>query len=551
MRKRHLAIAALVVVIAAGMLPLVASNAAAAYNNNPLSSQLWDVCSYPDGSGSQYVAKAGGISTMNYNAPAADAHPQFYASVIAHVAQTCSYWYIKRQKVTVSGTFPDGTSMTGDRFNGLTALFSPEQSGSYRKDPALTLVIGFIQNMDPTGISTALDLLDIAETNANGYTGVMNEAYDAYGQWSWNGFHDPFFADRGLQFGFQLVIDGQKSGTYTVYVTYETTFETPTLCDLGGCVNDLDRTLTISESFQYCYLACDPPKTNSAQVASITPPPPTMDPSASGNGHTASVSVNMKNTGTTTWYPVSRPSSDTPVSCADCYTERLALISPVNQGWSPTRVDLTPGVHISPGQTATFTFVLTAPQTQGTYSLQWQMVKEPGTGGSPSTSTFFGAATSAVQVSVTPPDWNPTTCGSITMYNDGYTQQACSLRIQSISGWSATVAIAVSPSGYTNGPTVLNYPASMPVSPWATAAGSVTIRAGTATGTWTFTVTETPSNGWPVKTRTFTVSLVTPPPPPPPPPGGRRCPPICPTAPTPVRVVGTLDAPLFVASIRP
>jgi len=84
-------------------------------------------------------------------------------------------------------------------------------------------------------------------------------------------------------------------------------------------------------------------------------------PSAMNAGATASVSVTMTNTGSTTWS-----------------ASRLYALGSQNPGdnttWGLGRVSL--AGDVPPGGSATFTFNITAPATPGTYNFQWRMVQD-------------------------------------------------------------------------------------------------------------------------------------------------------------------------------
>src|SRR5207253_2652947 len=103
-------------------------------------------------------------------------------------------------------------------------------------------------------------------------------------------------------------------------------------------------------------------------------------PSAMTPGQTYTVSVSMQNTGSTTW---------------SAGTVGLGSQNPQdNTTWGFNRVWLTNAV--APGETATFSFSVTAPSTAGTYNFQWRMVE--GSLG------WFGAATPNVAVNNGPDD---------------------------------------------------------------------------------------------------------------------------------------------------
>jgi hypothetical protein len=108
-------------------------------------------------------------------------------------------------------------------------------------------------------------------------------------------------------------------------------------------------------------------------------------PTAMIPGQTSTVSVTMQNTGTTTWMA----SSD--------LGYKLGTQSPQdNTLWAgTTRIYLSPGEAVIPGQSRSFTFPITAPATPGTYSFQWRMVHEG--------VAWFGAASTLVTIRVTAP----------------------------------------------------------------------------------------------------------------------------------------------------
>lgn len=105
-------------------------------------------------------------------------------------------------------------------------------------------------------------------------------------------------------------------------------------------------------------------------------------PSAMIAGHTYTVSVTFRNTGTQTW------------SGGSGY--KLASQNPFNNStWGTTRVVLPPGSRpVVPGGQITFSFVVKAPLTSGTYNFQWSMWRQ----------SFgpFGQLSPNVSVSVTP-----------------------------------------------------------------------------------------------------------------------------------------------------
>jgi spore coat protein CotH len=106
-------------------------------------------------------------------------------------------------------------------------------------------------------------------------------------------------------------------------------------------------------------------------------------PSTLGAGQTATVSVTMKNTGTTTW------------TAAGEY--KLTSRAPRNNLiWGDNRIKLDPSESIAKDQERTFVFTIVAPSVAGSYVFQWSMVNDsPGGGGA-----VFGATSTAVSITV-------------------------------------------------------------------------------------------------------------------------------------------------------
>ncbi|MGE0519941.1 MAG: M12 family metallo-peptidase [Candidatus Binatia bacterium] len=102
-------------------------------------------------------------------------------------------------------------------------------------------------------------------------------------------------------------------------------------------------------------------------------------PSAMTAGQQYTVTIRMRNTGTTTW------------RYSDLY--RLGAWNPAdNTAWRMNRVPMTSDEQILPGQEKAFTWAVTAPSTPGTYNFQWRMVRDG--------VSWFGAASANTAVSV-------------------------------------------------------------------------------------------------------------------------------------------------------
>jgi len=132
--------------------------------------------------------------------------------------------------------------------------------------------------------------------------------------------------------------------------------------------------------------------TNVVVTVSSTPPPPPPPagtnaaafvaqtvPSTMAPGSTHTVSITMRNTGSTTW--------------TEANQYRLSSRGPRdNMIWGLNRVALAPGDAVDPGENHTFTFDVTAPTTVGSYNFSWSMVQDG--------VDWFNDVTPAISVSV-------------------------------------------------------------------------------------------------------------------------------------------------------
>src|SRR5262245_61177327 len=86
-------------------------------------------------------------------------------------------------------------------------------------------------------------------------------------------------------------------------------------------------------------------------------------PSSMTAGQRYTVSVTMRNTGTTSW------------TAAALF--RLGAANPYdNTRWGMNRVLMGSSDNVAPGQQKTFTWTVTAPSTAGSYNFQWRMVRD-------------------------------------------------------------------------------------------------------------------------------------------------------------------------------
>ena len=107
-------------------------------------------------------------------------------------------------------------------------------------------------------------------------------------------------------------------------------------------------------------------------------------PSTMTAGQTYSVSVTMKNTGTSTWTKGAgyQLGSQTP---------------PDNTTWGINRVPVPTGRAVSPGMNITLRFTVVAPAVSGIYGFQWQMMRQTHDLGA----LYFGATSVNIPINVT------------------------------------------------------------------------------------------------------------------------------------------------------
>ncbi len=109
-------------------------------------------------------------------------------------------------------------------------------------------------------------------------------------------------------------------------------------------------------------------------------------PSKMAAGGTATVTVTMRNTGTTTW--------------TTALGYKLGSQSPAdNTTWGTNRVSL--ASDVAPNGEAAFTISITAPTTTGGHTFAWRMVRDPG--------SWFGASTASATITVEDPSFGAAT----------------------------------------------------------------------------------------------------------------------------------------------
>ncbi len=228
-----------------------------------------------------------------------------------------------------------------------------------------------------------------------GTPGNMTVVIQNTGDTTWNtayglvavGADDPFSVESGLPLLLSAPVAPGESTTFEIPLSFPTGYQesgTPEwrmVNDTGSGFGDTASRLFFSR--------CQLDGTNDAHLISHS------FPSSMMCGQVQPVRVTMENSGTTTW------SLD--------YLMRLGDVGNDDPFALRTRVDVTPGLEIPPGESFDFDFDLKAPSEAGIYTTEWKMVHE--------WVGFFGqAASQDIVVSCQPP--NPSAC-SLEINQDG------------------------------------------------------------------------------------------------------------------------------------
>ena len=189
-------------------------------------------------------------------------------------------------------------------------------------------------------------------------------------------------------------------------LTYSLTPSLPEGVTFTAATRALSGTPTkLQEATEYTLTATDTSGAAAALVFSIRVEEASVDdasfvsvsgvPSKIAAGHAATVTVTMENTGTTTWTSLGGYG--------------LAFRSPQSKDtWGLRRAPL-PG-SVSPGETVDFEFPITAPETTGSYTFSWQMVRDPG--------MRFGSDTGLLTIQVEDPSFGDQTVADQTWLED-------------------------------------------------------------------------------------------------------------------------------------
>jgi RHS repeat-associated protein len=192
-------------------------------------------------------------------------------------------------------------------------------------------------------------------------------------------------------------------------------------------------------------------------------------PSTMAPGATAYVTVTIRNSGTTTWYP----------GVANPY--RLGSQNPQdNTTWGVGRVEL--GSTVAPGGNAVFGFTITAPSTPGSYVFGWAMLRE-------GMYWFGGNISSSITVAVPPPVYDAQLISASvpsSMTAGSYYNVSMTLKNTGNTTWtSPDFSLANTDDNYTFGPNRVAMSPST-VAPGQSSTFNFQVRAPATAGSYTF-----------------------------------------------------------------
>jgi len=141
------------------------------------------------------------------------------------------------------------------------------------------------------------------------------------------------------------------------------------------------------------YWSITPKPRMASTLQSVTFPTGFVGPSAAING-----TVVMQNNGMVWCWGNKTVTENWPISLYIPYTVWKLQATASDQFVPGTKLEIDAAAPIYPNQTATFNIALTAPATTGTYTTEWQMLKDDAFGNS-----FGPAASAQIQVDADPP----------------------------------------------------------------------------------------------------------------------------------------------------
>jgi len=253
-----------------------------AYVSSPIQSGLiYDEYYYPGQLCANYA------TITRYDASGGGNDPFFFPGIESHSdSGTMPYYWVTNLKITVNGTKPDGSTISGLEFTNLACMDSPHDSGSDPWYGVLAVLLDVIDDLSPPGASPLLQ-------NGQAFSGVGYDDSSAWAEWQWNGFIGTRTDSKGLQFRFSLHCDPDLEGTYTLNIHHE--IEIHAAIPSGGYVLAADE--DIYETITYYFGS--PTLSISASSGGTTDPAPETYTYDYGSSVTVTASAYA---GYTFWY---------------------------------------------------------------------------------------------------------------------------------------------------------------------------------------------------------------------------------------------------------
>lgn len=208
---------------------------ASAYLYNSTSGQIWF--------GDTLAGKYG--CTVAYDATGGSENDRVFFPTME--VKAVNSWVILGMGITVSGTKPNGESISGSELVPTAQLISPYSGHSDEWYGALTTVFGLIRLADPTGLS---DFVKLGYGVAPGPDYIQGfsitagtDATSAYTNYDLIAYWTEKY-ERGYQFRVTLHCDPSLGGTYTLNVHYSIFLSIPDIEGTDIHKDDIYQTIT-------------------------------------------------------------------------------------------------------------------------------------------------------------------------------------------------------------------------------------------------------------------------------------------------------------------
>ena len=156
------------------------------------------------------VAKMG-VTTEYFLTSGDELDPRYYSSVIA-TTEEGSTFFVGTLCIGVYVEDPFGNDIPPDRITDLTAVTAPDTSGSV--DPGLLFIYDVLVDKLPLGVKQFMQQRGLSETETD------RTSWYAYGKWTPGWFTSDWVQARNLRFGYEVVIDPDYEGTWSIHVMY-------------------------------------------------------------------------------------------------------------------------------------------------------------------------------------------------------------------------------------------------------------------------------------------------------------------------------------------